>query len=204
MTLTIADDHIETERLILRHIAPADLPFYARIHADPDVARYLSHGNPRTGEESRSWLEQTLQSYQALGLGQLAVWLKSDGTLLGRCGLSYMEVDTAPSSDGTKLGFYFPSRAPDGVSASVESELGYTFDPAVWGRGYAREAVAAVYDYAMKHRPKERIVSLIHPDNVRSKRLADRFGVTLVDRVSLWARSFDRYAWPEGATDEPI
>lgn len=198
MTLVAGDDRIETERLLLRRISADDLPFYARIHANPDVARYLAHGRPRLLDETRAWLETTLESYRITGLGQLAITRKSDGALLGRCGLSYLETDPTPASDGTRSGYYYPTRAPAGVIPVVESELGYTLDQNAWGQGYAREAVHTIHQYAMKRRTAERIVSLIHADNARSRRLADRFSVTLVDRVTLWERPFDRYVWPSG------
>jgi RimJ/RimL family protein N-acetyltransferase len=198
MTLLPGHQTIETERLVLRRITPDDLPFFARIHADPDVALYLAHGRPRLVEETRGWMDAVLESYRALGLGQLAITRKTDGALIGRCGLSYLETDPAPAADGSRLGYYFPARAPHGVEAHVESELGYTLDPATWGQGYATEAVSAVWDYTTSNRPDERVVSLIHRDNARSRKLAGRFGVTLVDRVTLWDRLFDRYAWPTG------
>lgn len=198
MTLVAGDEHIETERLMLRHITADDLPFYARIHANPDVARYLAHGRPRLLDETQAWLETILDSYRTIGLGQLAITRKSDGALLGRCGLSYLETDPTPAPDGTLPGYYYPSRAPDGVIPVVESELGYTLDQNAWGHGYAREAVHAIHQYAMERRAADRIVSLIHRDNARSRRLADRFSVTLVDRVTLWERQFDRYVWPSG------
>lgn len=198
MTLLPGHQTIETERLVLRRITPDDLPFFARIHADPDVALYLAHGRPRLIEETRGWMDAVLESYRALNLGQLAITRKADGALIGRCGLSYLETDAAPAANGSRLGYYFPARAPHGVQAHVESELGYTLDPATWGQGYATEAVSAVWTYTTTNRPDERVVSLIHPDNTRSRKLAGRFGVTLVDRVTLWDRLFDRYAWPTG------
>jgi RimJ/RimL family protein N-acetyltransferase len=198
ITVTLLDgcDRIETERLFLRRITPEDLPFYARVHADPDVARYLFHGRPRLLEETRGWLEGMLESYRTTGLGQLAIRRKLDGELIGRCGLSHLETESEPSENGSRIGYYFPTRALDGVKTVIQSELGYTLDSAAWQQGYASEAVRAVFEYARENRPGESIVSLIHPDNVRSRRLASRFAVTLVDRVTIWDRPFDRYVWP--------
>ena len=41
MTLAHGTDRLESARLVLRRIAPDDLPFFTRIHALPDVAQYL-------------------------------------------------------------------------------------------------------------------------------------------------------------------
>jgi ribosomal-protein-alanine N-acetyltransferase len=195
MTLVATDDLIETERLILRRIESRDLGFYTRVHADPDVARYIAHGNPRTPEETSAWLEAMLQSYESLGLGQLAVTLKADGSLLGRCGVSHLEIDPADDFEGVKTGYFFPTRAPEGVTPIVEAELGYTFDRAAWGHGYASEAVAGVYAYVRSKRPTSVVASLIMAENARSMKVAARFGVRYVDRVGLWGRVFNRYRY---------
>ena len=100
--------------------------------------------------------------------------------------------------DGTHLGYYYPDYAPAGVPHTTEPELGYTLDRAAWGHGYAREAVRGMWNYLSTRRPDLRVISLIHPDNARSLRLATSFGVTLVDRIMTWGRPFDRYAWPAG------
>lgn len=198
MSLLHSDSTLETERLILRRITRDDLPFYARIHADPEVARYLAHGNPRSLEESEHWIDAIVSGYREVELGQIAVTRKSDGALLGRCGVSYLETELEEQPDGTKLGYYFPTRAPDSRKHVVEAELGYTFDRAAWGYGYATEGVRAIWNYVSARRPELRVVSLIHPANARSIRLASSFGVTLVDRVKSWDRAYDRYAWPAG------
>lgn len=68
MTLARGTDRIESARLVLRRISAGDLDFLTRIHADPDVARYLGHGRPRSSEESLAWLRLTLASYEDFGL----------------------------------------------------------------------------------------------------------------------------------------
>ena len=88
MTLAHGTDRLESARLVLRRIAPDDLPFFTHIHALPEVAQYLyPGGRPRSPEESAAWLEATLASYVQLALGYLAVLRKEDGALIGRCGL---------------------------------------------------------------------------------------------------------------------
>jgi RimJ/RimL family protein N-acetyltransferase len=61
MTLAHGTDRLESARLVLRRIAPDDLPFFTRIHALPEVAQYLyPGGRPRSPEESAAWLRATL------------------------------------------------------------------------------------------------------------------------------------------------
>jgi RimJ/RimL family protein N-acetyltransferase len=196
MSLLSSDQSLETERLLLRRISREDFPFYARIHADPDVARYLAHGKPRSLQETTDWLAHVLDAYRELELGQIAITRKSDGALLGRCGVSHLEIDLQRQPNGAYLGYYYPNRAPKGRQHAAQHELGYTLDRTAWGNGYAREAVRAMWSYLSSRRPNLRIVSLIHPDNLRSIRLASSFGAARVDSVDYVGRIYDRYVWP--------
>jgi RimJ/RimL family protein N-acetyltransferase len=84
MALARHTDRIESERLILPRIEQADFAFFARIHADPLVARYLGCGRARSVQETHALLETFCETYEELG--PLAVLRKSDGVLFGRCG----------------------------------------------------------------------------------------------------------------------
>ena len=71
-----------------------------------------------------------------------------------------------------KAGFY---RFPD---------LGYMFDPEVWGQGFAREAVGAVIarGFAVHHLP--RILADVDPRNKASIRLLERLGFAETHRAA--------------------
>jgi site-specific DNA recombinase len=61
---------IESERLLLRRITRDDYDFFARLHATPEVLRYIMNGQPRSAEESRVWVDRAA-TYQA-GAGPAA------------------------------------------------------------------------------------------------------------------------------------
>jgi RimJ/RimL family protein N-acetyltransferase len=123
---------------------------------------------------------------------------KSDNAPIGRCGLAFLEVDPAPDDGGEPYGYFSIGEAPPGKKTVLERELGYTFAREVWGKGFAREAVAAVFDYAVKTLKTDRVLSLIHQENERSKRLASHFGATRVSALRAFGRpfAFDIYLWP--------
>jgi RimJ/RimL family protein N-acetyltransferase len=149
MTLAHGTDRLGSARLVLRRIAPDDLPFFTRIHALPEVAQHLyPGGRPRSPEETAAWLQYTLASYEQLALGYLAVLRKEDGALIGRCGLMDLVVESAAPGRGIRRGWFGREQAPAGVALTFECELGYTLDPAVWGQGFATEAARCVRDYA--------------------------------------------------------
>jgi [ribosomal protein S5]-alanine N-acetyltransferase len=197
MTLAPGTDRIASERLILRRIDHNDLEFFSHLHADPEVARYLSHGRPRSPDESIAWLHSLLSTYEDYALGQLAVLRKSDGMLIGRCGLSDLAVEASAGSAAVPRGWYWRTEVPNGANVIFEQELGYTFHRSSWGQGYASEAAGLVFDYAREVLRLTRVVSLIHPENIRSARLAQRFGVQREDAVEVTSRIFDRVVWPD-------
>ena len=53
-------------------------------------------------------------------------------------------------------------------------EIGYRLDPACWNRGLIIKAARAVRDYAFADLKLPRVISLIHPDNIPSRRVAEK------------------------------
>jgi ribosomal-protein-alanine N-acetyltransferase len=197
MTLAHGTDRLESARLVLRRIAPDDLPFFTRIHALPEVAQYLwPGGQPRSPEASAAWLQSTLESYEKLALGYLAVLRKEDRALIGRCGLMDLVVESAAPEHRIRRGWFGDAQAPAGVALTFECELGYTFDPAVWGQGFATEAVRCVRDYARDVLRLSYAISAILPLNARSRRVVERFGVRADDQMEVVGLTWDRYVWP--------
>jgi len=197
MTLALGTDRIKSERLLLRRITRDDYDFFARIHAMPEVRRYLGDGRPYSAEDSRAWIERLLATYQNLNLGQLAVERKSDGQLIGRCGLNDLVVEANAAPGTIARGWFRREQAPAGIELIDTPDLGYTFDPASWGSGFATEAARCVFDYARANLPWPRIVSVIHPDNARSLRVAERLGLRRDGQVKMMQdRLLERYVWP--------
>lgn len=197
MTLARGTDRLETARLVLRRVAPDDLPFFTRLHALPEVAQALyPEGRPRTPEETAAWLQRTLASYEKFSLGHLAVERKADRALIGRCGLTELVVETATPEYRLRKGWFGRERIPDGLALTFECELGYTFDPAAWGQGFATEAARWVRDYARDALRLSYAVSAILPDNARSRRVAVGSGAQVAGQMDIDGRIFDRYVWP--------
>ena len=195
MTLAHETDRLESDRLVLRRVVPDDLPFFTRIHALPEVARYLWE-RPRSPEATAAWLQSTRANYEQSALGQLAVVRKDDGALIGRCGLTDLVVESAAPAQGIRKGWFGREGAPTDLALTFECELGYTFDPAVWGQGFATEAAQCVRDYARDALRLPYAVSVIHLQNARSRRVAERSGARAVGQMEVIGLTWDRYVWP--------
>jgi [ribosomal protein S5]-alanine N-acetyltransferase len=196
MTLAPGTPHLETERLILRQITPEDLDYYVAIHGDEDVARYIGTGQSRTRAQTEKWFHDIQESYRNANLGQLAVTRKSDGVLIGRCGLSDAVIDRNCADGQMRKGWFFSAHVPPGVDVEPLPELGYTFGKENWGRGYASEAARCVYRYALSALAFPKIMSVIHADNGASLAVAKKHDVQFIDCVEMSDRVFERYHWP--------
>jgi ribosomal-protein-alanine N-acetyltransferase len=203
MTLARGTDRLESARLVLRRVETTDLPFYTRLHALPEVAQGLyPEGRPRSPEETARWLQYTRASYEQLSLGYLAVLRKEDGELIGRCGLMDMVVESIAPEHGMRRGWFGREEAPAGVALTFECELGYTFDPSVWGQGFATEAACCVCDYARDVLRLSYAVSAIFPYNARSRRVAERGGARAEGQMEVIGLTWDRYVWPLATSGE--
>ena len=78
--------------------------------------------------------------WRAMSSWRLAVsrsCARTDGALIGRCGLTDLVVESVMPEHGVRQGWFGRARAPAGDALTFECELSYTFDPAVWGQGFA-------------------------------------------------------------------
>ena len=140
---------IETPRLTLRHFVESDLEVVAALMADPDFMKFSTGIFSR--EQSTSFLFDRLIAPARQGLpSQFAVVFRAEGRLIGYCGFFRQDVD--------------------GVE---ETEIGYRLHPAYWNRGLATEGARAVRDYAFEILHLKRVISLIHPENHASRRVAE-------------------------------
>jgi [ribosomal protein S5]-alanine N-acetyltransferase len=156
---------LETERLLLRPLSIDDVDVFAAFYADPEVTRYLGVGKTLNREETEQSVARMLRSWELDGFGQFTVERKADGAVVGRCGFLVWDAETlTPTTEAEAAG-------------PTELEVGYALGRAYWGDGYATEAAAAVRDHALGPMGRERLIAFIRPDNVRSRRVAEKLGM---------------------------
>ncbi len=151
---------LETERLRLRKLEPADFQALCGILRDEEVMYAYEHAFSR--EEAQAWLDRQLARYETYGdaYGLLAVILKETGELIGQCGITMQEWE-----------------------GRMVPEIGYLFRKEFWHRGYAAEAASACRDYAFDELGLEEVYSIIRVDNEASQNVARRNGMTVRGRL---------------------
>lgn len=145
-------DELETERLKLRMWRESDLDDYAELTADPLVMRYLQPGKPPfTRADAWRSIAFFMGHWQMRGYGHWAVEEKASGRMIGR------------------IGFLNPEGWP-------AFEIGWTLARPAWGKGYATEGDRRALEYAFTNLDQRHVISLIHPENTPSMKVAERLG----------------------------
>ena len=142
---------LETQRLTLRSPRVEDAKALLEVFGDPDAMGHVGDGRTRTVDELCLALERGISLEAERGFNMFVVVRRKDGRVLGDCGLSVWQ--------------------PTG-----ETEIGWRFAKEHWRHGYAYEAGKAVLRFAAEEVALTRLISVIHPENVASKRLAERLG----------------------------
>jgi RimJ/RimL family protein N-acetyltransferase len=154
---------LRTERLILRRWRPEDAVAMAAINSDPAVTEFL---NRRMDDAATAaFLGRTEEHWAEHGFGHWAVEPVAGplaGAMIGFVGVAY------------------PTFLPE---LAARPELGWRLGAASWGSGYATEAALAARDDAFVRLDLGELIAIIHPDNERSQRVAEKVVMTIERQV---------------------
>ncbi|MBO2517373.1 MAG: GNAT family N-acetyltransferase [Clostridiales bacterium] len=143
---------IVTKRLFLREMTEGDYDALYAVLADPDIMQHY----PCTFDEARvrGWIQRNTDRYRNDGFGLWAMCLKDSGEMIGDCGLTLQKID-----------------------GQILPEIGYHIRADQQRRGYAKEAAAAVRDWAFENTAFPALYSYCKYTNVPSFRTAEAIGM---------------------------
>lgn len=145
---------LETSRLQFRELTATDVTWVEEMFAHPEVTRYYERRFDR--RDAELFVERQIERYARDGHGLWLALERESGRTVGTLGLVIQDVEGAR-----------------------EPEIGYLLHRASWGRGYATEAAAGIRDAAFSRWSYPRVISLIRPINLPSRRVAERIGMTI-------------------------
>ena len=151
---------LETSRLLLRHFVLNDVQDLYPLYQDMEIRRYFPDSvlSYEDTKEELEWYMNGHPEYPELGLW--ATIHKKSGKFIGRCGLLPWEID-----------------------GKIEVEIAYLLDKDFWHLGFATEAANGIMIYGFEKLHLDRLICLMHPDNIASQRVAERIGMKLEYRV---------------------
>ena len=153
---------IETERLVLRPLGPADLPTVHRYASDPENARYMFFGLKQTEADTAAFLAGVEAEWKKEAPSFYEFALTLDGVQFGAVGL-YLN------------------------DSRTEGELGWILDRRYQGKGYALEGAKAVVNFAFWELGLSALVAHCDTRNAPSFRLMERLGM---ERVAVGPRHY--------------
>ena len=147
---------------------PGDLEDAKELFTDEDAQRFYIRGvlcEPDVG----SYVRRLIDKEEREGFGVWPAIEKSSRELIGAAGISRV----------AELG--------------GDVEIDWIFKPAARGKGYAKEAAAAVLEYAFGAAQLRRVCALIDPGNSPSITIANRLGMRFDRVVRAYKRDLMRY-----------
>ena len=151
---------LETSRLILRPFREEDVDVMAQLFANPNFMRF-SLGVFTERKQTIAFIEKVM-SWDRAGIpSQFAVVSRGKDAIIGYCGF-----------------FHHPEHGIEDI------EIGYRLHPSYWKRGLITEAARAVRDHGFRDWKLSRVISLIHPENVPSRRVAEKNGMKIEKEIT--------------------
>ena len=143
---------IDSERLFLREMTMDDFDALYKVLADREIMQHY----PYTFDEERvrAWIQRNMDRYKEFGFGLWAVCLKETGEMIGDCGLTLQNIE-----------------------GEMLPEIGYHIRADQQRKGYAREAAAAVRDWAFANTEYPALYSYCKYTNVPSYKTAEAIGM---------------------------
>ena len=145
---------LETKRLIMRYQEHSDIKALTDIWLNCEVTKYI--GTRRERDFLINEFTKTAENPYAEKFDLWVVVEKSTDKVVGHCGYIDKEIE-----------------------GKIEIDITYIFDPSSWGKGYATEIAFALKEHAFEKMGVERLVALIHPENIASALVAKKIGMKL-------------------------
>ncbi|MDO5737577.1 MAG: GNAT family protein [Propionibacteriaceae bacterium] len=145
---------LHTDRLVLRHYRRDDVDALLAFHRDPSVVRYL-RDEPWTRAHAEEQVAKRMGFRRIDGpQSRIALVVELQHAAIGVVALW-------PVDESISIG-----------------EVGWIFNPAHGGHGYATEAGRALLRLAFQHYGMHRVTAQLDPRNTASGKVCDRLGMT--------------------------
>ena len=152
---------INTRRLQLRPVTTADAELMLAVWNDPAFIRNVMDKGIRTLDQAKDAIRDGAQKlFENYGYGPYCMSLKSDQSLIGICGLFKREHLHDP-------------------------DIGFAVPPDYCRNGFARQAAAAVVNYARKEVGLDVLKAIVSPANAPSIGLIEKLGLTFERMITL-------------------
>ena len=159
---------IKTPRLTLRPLQPADAVTLHRVYQTEGVLRCFPNPTPPPLEKLERFVAGQQKHWEQYGYGNWGILPNGENEIIGWAGLQFL-----PELN--------------------ETEVGYLLDKPFWGKGYATEAARASLQFGFDHFAFSQLIALVHPENIASRRVLEKCGMTYGETIHLWGIDLMRH-----------
>jgi len=159
---------VTTDRLILRPFTEHDAEGLHHILGQEGVLRYFPKPDPPPLDRVQKLIAAQLEHWDKRGFGWWAVEPKSEEGIIGWNGLQYL-----PETE--------------------EVEIGFLLSKPYWGKGLATEGASEGLKYGFETLGLERIVGIVHPENIASQGVLGKLGLTFNNEAEYFGLRVYRY-----------
>jgi [ribosomal protein S5]-alanine N-acetyltransferase len=153
----------ETDRLKFRKLEHSDFDFWVELFKDEITTQFLGMSEFKTANQCcEEWFNWTFHRYDNNLGGQNIMILKENNEIVGQSGLLVREINN-----------------------TFELEIAYSILPKYRQQGFAIEGAQKCKDFAFENNFHNRLISMIFPNNINSKNVAVKNGMTL-NRIELY------------------
>ena len=168
MNISKSFPSIRTIHLTLQPLQMEDANVLHRIYQSEGVLRYFPNPIPPPLDRVQRFVATQQAHWEKYGYGNWGILPAGELEIIGWAGLQYL-----PELDQT--------------------EVGFLLDRPFWGKGYATEAALASIQFGFEHFNLARIIALVHPDNIASRRVIEKCRMVLKGAIPLWGIELLRY-----------
>ena len=145
---------LQAQRVKIRWLKETDLPALFKIFSDSEVTKYWGSPALQQQEDAEKLLGEIRSLFQSRTLFQWGIARVEDDAVIGTCTLARLDANHRVA------------------------EIGFALARDCWGRGYMKEALPLMIDFAFSRLGLRRLEADADPRNIASLRLLDRFGFT--------------------------
>lgn len=194
---------IQTPHLTLRPLKAADAVALHRIYQTEGLLRYFPDPNPPQIKRVERFVAGQQEHWQKFGYGNWGILpvenQETQASSVVRNGIPHTDhlagFHPAPQSmsSGRRqeiIGWAGLQFLPE----LNEIEVGYLLDQPFWGKGYATEAARASLRFGFEHFGFPRMIALVHPENIASRRVIEKCGMRYEKTISIWGVELMRHS----------
>lgn len=143
---------IETARLRLRNIEQNDAQSIFHYFSQQEVTKFYGMDSFKTIEEAENLIHSFQLGFQSKKMIRWGIALKETDELIGTCGFHSISVKYK------------------------RAEVGYEVSDKQWGKGFAQEALKAIFTFGFQDMEFIRIGAVVMIENVPSRKVLEKLG----------------------------